>query len=52
MATITYIREAKQSLSAMRGVIRYCTKPEKTVDEAGRRYVGGVNCDGERSSSS
>ena len=47
MATVTYIREKRQSLSAMRGVIDYCSQEMKTVDEDGRRYLSGVNCTGE-----
>ena len=47
MATVTYIREKRQSLSAMRGVIDYCSQEMKTVDENGRRYLSGVNCTGE-----
>ena len=47
MATVTYIREKRQSPSAMRGVIRYCSQETKTVDENGRRYLSGVNCTGE-----
>ena len=47
MATVNYIREKRQSLSAMRGVIGYCSQEMKTVDENGRRYLSGVNCTGE-----
>ena len=47
MATVTYIREKRQSLSAMRGVIGYCSQEMKTADENGRRYLSGVNCTGE-----
>ena len=47
MATVTYIREKRQSLSAMRGVIGYCSQEMKTVDEHGHRYLSGVNCTGE-----
>lgn len=31
----------------MRGCIRYCVQEKKTVDENGRKYVGGVNCLGQ-----
>ncbi|MBR5273232.1 MAG: relaxase/mobilization nuclease domain-containing protein [Clostridia bacterium] len=48
MATVTFIPEAKQSLSAMRGLINYCLQDFKVRDEqSGRRLVGGVNCNGE-----
>ena len=47
MATVTYIREKRQSFSAMRGVIGYCSQEMKTVDENGHRYLSGVNCTGE-----
>ena len=47
MATVNYIREKRQSFSAMRGVIGYCSQEMKTVDENGRRYLSGVNCTGE-----
>lgn len=47
MATVTYIKEQKQSPSAMAGVLAYCSQALKTVDENGRRYLSGVNCTGE-----
>ncbi|MBQ2933469.1 MAG: relaxase/mobilization nuclease domain-containing protein [Clostridia bacterium] len=48
MATVTFIPEAKQSVSAMRGLINYCLQDCKVRDEqSGRRLVGGVNCNGE-----
>lgn len=48
MATVTYIRESKQTVSAMKGVIDYCTQDKKVFDpQSGRRLVGGVNCNGE-----
>ena len=47
MATVTYIKEQKQSPSAMAGVIAYCSQELKTVDTDGRRYLSGVNCTGE-----
>lgn len=46
MATVTYIREKKQSLSAMKAVMRYCMKEEKTWNEQFQRHlVSGINCD-------
>lgn len=48
MATVTYIRESKQSISAMKGVIDYCCQDKKVYDEIlNQRLVSGVNCDGE-----
>ena len=48
MATVTFIPEAKQSVSAMRGLINYCLQDCKVRDEqSGRRLVSGVNCNGE-----
>lgn len=47
MATVTYIKEQKQSPSAMAGVIAYCSQEVKTVDTDGRRYLSGVNCNGD-----
>ena len=44
MATVIFIKESKQTPSAMRGCIRYCVQEKKTVDENGRQYIGGVNC--------
>ena len=48
MATVTYIRESKQSISAMKGVIHYCCQDKKVYDEiSNQRLVSGINCDGE-----
>ncbi len=48
MATVTYIRESKQSISAMKGVIDYCCQDKKVYGEtSNQRLVSGVNCDGE-----
>ena len=44
MATVIFIKESKQTPSAMRGCINYCVQEKKTVDSNGRQYVGGVNC--------
>ena len=47
MATVTYIKETKQHLSAMRGVMRYCMRLDKTWDKLSQtRLVSGINCDG------
>lgn len=48
METVTYIRESKQSISAMKGVIDYCCQDKKVYDEiSNQRLVSGINCDGE-----
>ena len=50
MATLSYIREQEQNASAMKRVIRSCAQDHKVTDpETERRYVSGVNCDGENS---
>lgn len=44
---MTYIKETKQHISAMRVVMRYCQRESKTTDpQTGRRFVSGVNCNG------
>ena len=48
MATVTYIREAKQHVSAMKAVMGYCQRKDKITDpETGRQYVTGLNCNGD-----
>ncbi len=48
MATVNYIRESKQTISAMKGLINYCVQDSKVKDEQnGHRYVSGINCNGE-----
>lgn len=48
MATVNVIPEEKQSPSAMRGVINYCLRKEKTFDvNSGRKLITGINCIGE-----
>ena len=50
MATVNFIPESNQSISAMKAVIDYCLQQKKVADEdSGRRLVGGVNCNGENS---
>ena len=50
MATVTYIKEKKQHLSAMRGVMRYCMHHTKTWDEQSQQFlVSGINCNGRNS---
>ena len=47
MATVTYIKETRQHISAMRGVMRYCMREDKTWDEQScQRLISGINCDG------
>ena len=47
MATVTYIKETRQHLSAMRAVMDYCMREDKTWDEqSGQRLISGINCDG------
>lgn len=33
MATITYIKETKQTVSAMKGLINYCCQEKKTKEQ-------------------
>ncbi len=48
MATVNVIPEAKQRPSAMRGLINYCLRKEKTFDvNSGRKLITGINCIGE-----
>lgn len=50
MATVNFIPESNQSISAMKAVIDYCLPHKKVADEdSGCRLVGGVNCNGENS---
>lgn len=47
MATVTYIKETKQSIGAMKGLISYCCQDKKTVDDiSGQKLVSGINCSG------
>lgn len=48
MATVGFIPESGQSISAMKAVIDYCLQQKKVADEdGGRRLVSGINCNGE-----
>ena len=48
MATVSFIPESHQSISAMKAVIDYCLQQKKVADaDSGRRLVSGVNCSGE-----
>ena len=50
MATVTYIKETKQHISAMKAVMRYCQREDKTTDpKTGVHYVTGLNCNGANS---
>ena len=44
MATCSFIKESKQTAGAMKGVMRYVSQNQKTLDEDGIRYLTGVNC--------
>lgn len=44
MATVIYIPERKQHLSAMRGVMAYCTREDKVWDDqSGHSLVSGIH---------
>ena len=48
MATVSFIPESHQSISAMKAVIEYCLQQKKVADaDSGRRLVSGINCNGE-----
>ena len=48
MATVSFIPESRQSISAMKAVTEYCLQQKKVADaDSGRRLVSGVNCSGE-----
>lgn len=50
MATLSYIRESVQSAAVMKRVIDYCKQDFKVTDpDSGRKFVTGINCDGENS---
>ena len=43
MATVSFIPESRQSISAMKAVIDYCLQQKKVADaDNGRRLVSGV----------
>ena len=47
MATVVYIKERRQHLSAMTGVMGYCVQEQKTWDDLSqRKLISGINCDG------
>ena len=47
VATVIYIPEHKQHLSAMRAVIAYCQREDKVWDDqSGQSLVSGIHCDG------
>ena len=47
MATVVYIKERRQHLSAMVGVMRYCVQDHKTWDDLSQqKLISGINCDG------
>lgn len=47
LATVIYIPEHKQHLSAVRAVMAYCQREDKVWDDqSGRSLVSGIHCDG------
>lgn len=47
MATVVYIKERRQHLSAMIGVMRYCVQDHKIWDDLSQqKLISGINCDG------
>ena len=44
MATVTFIKYAKQSAGALGGVAAYVAQANKTMQENGQRLVSGQNC--------
>lgn len=44
MATVTFIKYAKQSAGALGGVAAYVSRKDKTMQEGERRLIGGQNC--------
>ena len=47
MATVVYIKERRQHLSAMISVMRYCVQDRKTWDDLSQqKLISGINCDG------
>ena len=44
MATVTFIKYAKQSASALGGVAAYVAQANKTMQENGQQLVSGQNC--------
>lgn len=44
MATVTFIKYAKQSAGALHGVAGYVSQEEKTMQEDGPQLVSGQNC--------
>lgn len=48
MATVTYIKESRQNIASMKGVIDYCVQDFKVYDSKSKqRLVSGINCNGE-----
>lgn len=44
MATVTFIKYAKQSAGALGGVAAYVAQANKTMQENGQQLVSGQNC--------
>ena len=44
MATVSFIPESSQSISAMKAVIEYCLQQKKVADaDSGRRFEGTIS---------
>ena len=45
MSTAAYIKETRQHLNAMRTVMAYCMRENKTWDEqSGQQLISGITC--------
>lgn len=44
MATVTFIKNEKQSAGALNGVAAYVSQKDKTLQEDGRQFISGQNC--------
>lgn len=48
MAIVSYIKEKKQTVSAMKGVIDYCAQRQKVYDPGSdRELISGIHCQGQ-----
>jgi hypothetical protein len=44
MATVTFVKNKKQTSNAMKGLINYCCRRDKTVLDETTRLLTSVNC--------
>jgi len=44
MATVTFVKNTKQTSNAMKGVLNYCCRKDKTLFDENIRLLTGVNC--------